>query len=295
LPNFVSYLVSSIPQVSERVELAPGVLANPLVGGLGTLQDRDSPITLLFKRTRTEDQSTIIRLSIAPIGGVSLELKVSPVAHEHFFESIEAALAMKMLLSVCGFGNPEIPVAMSHSIEELRNGDGKEVSVTDVDLFKGPSRYRFNDDDPAQVMQRAVDLWPAFMALLYGAERKRFKLALEAIEASRYAYDARFALASLWVAPEAMFGKDPGEATFKLTAAWASFVTERGDQRLALQRRLTKLYGLRSKAVHGHTTSDTDFADAYGETFTRVMNCLWVVVNRGELPAAEELQTRIFL
>ena len=90
MPNFASYLVSSIPEVNESLELAPGVLANALPAGLGTLQDRNSPIALLFKRTRAEDQSTAVRLSIAPIGKV-LEVRMSPVAHEHFFDSLEAA------------------------------------------------------------------------------------------------------------------------------------------------------------------------------------------------------------
>src|SRR3990172_448526 len=133
MPNFASYLVSSIPEVNESVELAPGVLANALPDGLGTLQDRNSAIALLFKRTRAEDQSTTIRLSIAPIGRVGLEVRMSPVAHEHFFDSLEAALAVKMLLNLCGFGNAQIPVAMSHAIEELRNGSDQDVSVTDVD------------------------------------------------------------------------------------------------------------------------------------------------------------------
>ena len=176
----------------------------------------------------------------------------------------------------------------------MRNGVDRDVSVTDVDLFKGSSRYHFDDDESVTVLRRAADLWPTFMALLYGPGRDRFKLALEAIEASRYMYDPRFALAALWVAPEAIFAKDASEATFRLTSAWASFVTERGDQRLALQRRLARLYGLRSKAVHGHRTDDSQFTNAYRETFTRVMNCLWLTLTRGELPPAEDLQNRIF-
>ena len=226
---------------------------------------------------------------------MGLEITLSAIAHEQFYESLEAALILKTLVTACGFGNAETIAALSVPISELANQEDGTVYVTDVDLHKGGLRHMFGDDQPDEVLGRTRELWLNFMGMAYGPEGDRFRLALRAVEASRYAYDPRFALAALWVAPEAIFAKDPSEATFRLSAAWAAFAHELGEERLQLQKRLQKLYGFRSKAVHGHRLDAKQFESAYRETFVLFMSSLWKLVSSGELLTAEEFQSRIFL
>ncbi len=204
--------------------MLPGVVFRGLPEGLGALQDYKSPIATLFRKCRPADNATAIKLSVSPGYRITAEVSITPAAHEQFYEPLEIALAIKMVLMIGGHPNVEVPVALSVPLTEIDEVSDGALPVTDVDLHKGGFRFHFSP--PGQPINLSENdwLWVNFIKLLYGKERDRFKLVLQAVDASRYAYEPRFALAALWVGPEAIFAKDPSEATFRLTAAWSAFV-----------------------------------------------------------------------
>lgn len=294
-PSLASYVLANVPQFFGRHEIAPGVVAVGLPDGLGYLGKIGSPISLLYKKTRHDDQSTMIRFGLTHGGRVYGEILVAPEVNAAFEGRIELALALKMALHCAGLGNIEIPVGLSVPLSELASAEDTSVEVADIDLHKGSLRFPFQEGDPLQAFDELRKAWRTFLDFFHGPERERFRLALQAVEASRYVYNVRFALAALWVAPEATFSSSNTEVTFKITAAWATAMAPTGKDRRDLQRRLQKLYGIRSRAVHGdHGADSTEFATAYRETYIRFMECIGVLLERPAFPTAEELLSAVF-
>lgn len=289
-----SYVLSNVPQLHGRHELAPGVVLVGLPSGLGALTTPGSFIALLYKKTRPDDASMMIQFSLMHGSRVGAEVLVAPEAHDQFNECPEAALAIKMLLQCAGFGNAEIPAAFSMPLSELSDVPDGSVEMTSLDVLKGWMRFRFGDGSSEDVLRDAQSVWPVFMDFFYGEESQRFQLALQAVEASRYAHNIRFALAQLWIAPETVFGTRGSETTFKIASAWAAADAEFGQERVQLQRRLTKLYDVRSRAVHGDAGDLDAFARGYEETYHRFMHCLWTFLRRRAFPKPRQLLDAVF-
>jgi hypothetical protein len=289
-PILASYVLANVTPFAGRHELAPGVVAVGMPDGLGYLGTVGTPIRLLYKKTRSDDQSAMIRFGLSHGGRVAGEILVAPEVNAAFAGRAETALALKMALQCAGLGNAEVPVGLSVPLTELASAEDTSVELADIDLHKGSMRFPFQNGDPLAAFEELRKNWPTFLNFFIGSERERFRLALQAVEASRYAYNVRFALALLWVAPEAIFSASTSEVTYKITAAWATVAAPAGKERRELQRALQKLYTLRSRAVHGDPkASIPDLAKAYHETYIRLMQCLGLLLERTGFPTAQEL------
>ena len=87
------------------------------------------------------------------------------------------------------------------------------------------------------------------------ADSQPFRFALEAAIDCRFAKDARSAVARLWSGIEAIFGIT-SELVYRLSLLSACLLAERGEARRIKFEAVKKLYGLRSKVVHGEQLSD---------------------------------------
>ena len=89
------------------------------------------------------------------------------------------------------------------------------------------------------------------------AQSQPFRFALEAAIDWRFAKDARSAVARLWSGIEAIFGIT-SELVYRISLLSACLLAERGDTRKAKFEQVKKLYGLRSKVVHGEQLTDKE-------------------------------------
>lgn len=289
-----SYLLVNMGHISGRFELAPGVTLVGLPSGLGQVATPTSHHALLYRKTRQQNNAMMIQFGLLYGGRIKAELLVTPEAHRQFRNREEAVLAMKMLLQCSGWTNVEVPVALSVPLSGLAAAGDGSVELKSIDQLMGFQRYRFDERTVDEVVERAQRDWPTFMKFFHGEEAERFRLALLAVEASRYAHNIRFSLAELWIAPEAVFGTSGGETTFKITSAWATADAPPGAARRKLQRDLKKLYDVRSRAVHGDLRDPREFERCYVETYLLFMRCVQRFLDRRVFPKPNELLDAIF-
>ena len=93
------------------------------------------------------------------------------------------------------------------------------------------------------------------------AEDERFRFALESAVDWRYAKDPRAGIARLWAGIESLFGIS-SELVHRVSLFAATVLMPRGEGCVGEFKRLKKLYGMRSKAVHGEPLHETELIDA---------------------------------
>lgn len=125
------------------------------------------------------------------------------------------------------------------------------------------------------------------------AEDRRFRFALEAAMDSRYAKDSRAAIARVWSAIESIFNVS-SELVFRLSLMLATTLAPRGPERLALFERSKKLYGLRSKAVHGAEIEETRLTQGLVESWDLLRRLLLDAVQRGAVRTEADFNEAIF-
>ena len=125
------------------------------------------------------------------------------------------------------------------------------------------------------------------------ASSEPFKFALEAAIDWRFAKDARSAVARLWSGIEAIFGIT-SELVYRLSLLAASLLAERGDARKAKFEAVKKLYGLRSKTVHGEPLSEDKLASALNDSYHLLADLLILSIHRGHVLGQDDFDQAVF-
>jgi len=120
-----------------------------------------------------------------------------------------------------------------------------------------------------------------------------FRFALEAAIDWRFAKDARSAVARLWSGIEAIFGIT-SELVYRISLLAACLLAERGDTRKAKFEGVKKLYGLRSKVVHGEQMPDEKIALALNDSYHLLADLLLVSIERGHGLGQEDFDEAVF-
>jgi Apea-like HEPN len=125
------------------------------------------------------------------------------------------------------------------------------------------------------------------------AESQPFRFALEAAIDWRFAKDARSAVARLWSGIEAIFGIT-SELVYRISLLSACLLAERGDTRKSKFEEVKKLYGLRSKVVHGEQLADEKIASALNDSYHLLASLLLLAINRGHVLDQEDFDQAVF-
>jgi len=112
------------------------------------------------------------------------------------------------------------------------------------------------------------------------AKSEGFRFALSAAVNWQYASEPRMAIAELWSGIEALFGIN-SELVYRISLQVASLLEERGPKRKDRFKQVKKLYGARSKAVHGEELSDDKLNKAMIESFDILNKLLLVNIEKG--------------
>ena len=94
--------------------------------------------------------------------------------------------------------------------------------------------------------------WIANNLLGFGklGEQPKFRLAVDSLTTHHFSNSERMMAATLWSGIEALF-EIQSELGFRLAIIIASILEPRGKSRIEAYKMIKKLYGIRSKAVHG--------------------------------------------
>ena len=125
------------------------------------------------------------------------------------------------------------------------------------------------------------------------SESESFRFALAAAVNWQYSSDPRVAIAQLWSGIEAVFGIS-SELVYRISLLIASLLEPRGVARKAKFDKVRKLYGVRSKAVHGEELSDDKLTKAMLESFDILSRLLLLNVEKGRPFTQDDFEEVIF-
>jgi Apea-like HEPN len=120
-----------------------------------------------------------------------------------------------------------------------------------------------------------------------------FRFALEAAIDWRFAKEPRSAVARLWGGIEALFGVN-SELVYRISLYSACLLAKRGEQRKRKFEEVKRLYGLRSKVVHGEKLAEEKTFQTMSDSFHLLRDLLLVGVERGNPITAAAVDDAIF-
>jgi hypothetical protein len=115
--------------------------------------------------------------------------------------------------------------------------------------------------------------------------------AFQAFDATTMAASISVAMMTLWGAIEQIFSPAKQELRFRVSALLASYLEPPGPDRLALHKRIMKLYDKRSEVAHGAASGD---AQAFRDTYALMASALVKIIEHRLVPTREELEAKLF-
>lgn len=303
-------LTVGLPEVSEPLTLAPGV----------SLRSIGEPLTVfdLAAAGAVGFRGWSVLETFAPACKCEIESALDANVTPGY-DTLNRAWLASTLLVLRGFTN-HLCVACSrytwqkiaghqqrHSgvFRKQMEEDGVEAATfkprEDLPVFTGQLldfHLKILSDgktQPAQVTQDDAQWvyshYDSFNAL--AAERESFRFALEAATDWRYATDARSAVARMWAGIEAVFGVS-SELVYRISLLSASLTRPRGLERKKRFDEVKKLYGMRSKIVHGDKLSEDKLYDALAMSYELLRELLLLAIERGHMLGEKDFDEAVF-
>ena len=125
------------------------------------------------------------------------------------------------------------------------------------------------------------------------SDNEAFRFALEAAIDWRFAKEPRSAVARLWGGIEALFGIS-SELVYRISLYSACLLAERGEARRRKFEEVKRLYGIRSKVVHGEKMEDERISQAMSDSYHLLRDLLLLAVERGKPITIADVDDAIF-
>ena len=120
-----------------------------------------------------------------------------------------------------------------------------------------------------------------------------FRLAVESMATHQHQANDRMMVAMLWSGIESLFSIQI-ELSFRLATFVATALESPGERRRDLYRRMKKLYGVRSKAVHGSKLSVQNIHEHVVEVRQILSRLLCSFIEIGKVPSEDEIENWLF-
>jgi hypothetical protein len=124
-------------------------------------------------------------------------------------------------------------------------------------------------------------------------ENEKFRYALEVINSWRYCVDVKSAIAILWAAIESIVDVSI-EISYRLSLSISSLLCERGDERIKKFKEIKKLYGLRSKVVHGSNLKGPEIEKSLVESFRLLSELVVYMIENNKMIKSADFEDAIF-
>jgi hypothetical protein len=128
---------------------------------------------------------------------------------------------------------------------------------------------------------------------LLASESESFRFALVSATDWRYFTDVRSAVARLWAGIEAIFGVS-SELVYRISLLSASLTRPRGEERKRRFGEVKKLYGMRSKIVHGDKLSDEKIHLALTQSYDLLRELLLLSIEKGHVLGSDDFDAAVF-
>jgi len=125
------------------------------------------------------------------------------------------------------------------------------------------------------------------------AGNDNFRFALETINSWRYAKDVKSSIAIIWAAIESIVGVS-SEIVFRLSLNISSLLENRGEVRINKFNQIKKLYGLRSKVVHGSELKPNQIGMAIEESFLLLSDLVNYMIEKNKIITKTDFERAVF-
>lgn len=303
-------LVAGLPRPSKPLTLAPGLSLVPLelplsvfdLAATGAVGFHEWAVLEPLSRTCTCEIETPRDSNITP-----------------GYDTLNRAWLASALLVLRGFSK-HLGVACSsyswnliaghqqrtaHVFQEQVKREGVDAAIyrskRDLPPFKGNlldfhTRILIDQDARADPVSSEDEAWIfAHFGIfnLLASESEAFRLALEAAIDWRYAKEPRIAVGRIWSGIEAIFGVT-SELVYRISSLCASLLEERGQERKARFQAVKRLYGLRSKAVHGEVLSEEQLVLVMNDSYRILRDLLILTITKGHVLGTDDFDGALF-
>lgn len=287
-------LVAGLRCVPNAVKLAPGV----------TLQPLSEPISV-FDLAAAGAAGFKSWALLEPVASAcTCEIASSPIEGSRpGYDTLNRAWLASSLLVLRGFTKHLALACSSYSWNQIAGHQRRTSNNSNGDLpqFVGhildfhlnvvvnsDARTDYVSPDDIQWISGRFD---SFNDMASNSDSFRF--ALESSIDWRFTKDCRSAIARLWSGIEAIFGIS-SELVYRISLLSASLLAPRGARRREKFQEVKKLYGLRSKAVHGAKLSDENMAVALNGSFRLLADLLLLAIERGQALTQDDFDNAVF-
>jgi len=166
-----------------------------------------------------------------------------------WFDKLNTIWWLAALLRLKASHSVIVPVVASEAFSHARDTENEiefwpiEIEPYRLQMVVNPSILL--EDDLSWVR----DHWPAGGRLM--SESKAFNLLFRGFDQCLFTRNPALSLLFLWSTLEGIFSPARSELRFRISSNIAAYLEQPGEDRLALQKRVAKLYDARSAVAHG--------------------------------------------
>jgi hypothetical protein len=206
------------------------------------------------------------------------------------FNGKEIIWLIAALLRLAQFPYLSVPMISNYSYQDIPN---LEVEPT-LTPFEVERRIFIPPNGEIPTVNEEILTWIASnweeIGQLLNRDNKFFT-AFKAFDSAPIQGRTSSSLLALWGGLEQLFSPSPAELRFRVAALLASYLTQPGEDRITLYRKILKLYSQRSTAAH--TSKEID-QEPLIETFVIMRNALIKIIEKKHVPSQEELEAYLF-
>ncbi len=227
-------------------------------------------------------------------GGINLQIQVEifiPSSFEMngFFDRLNTLWWLTALMRLRGAHRAQLPVISDRTFSEIADNwkvaEAFPIEVVPRQLPAAESIEEFSPED----LQWLQGIWLSGGKLM--SKHPAFNDAFQALDGAGAMPTRAVATLAIWGAFEHLFSPGKQELRFRVSANMATFLEDAGSERLNLQKKIMKLYDVRSTIAHGVKAPSTD---AWLDTLSlahRVLNKILII---DHVPSKEDLELALF-
>lgn len=303
-------LIAGLPRPDQPIYLASGLSLRPLRSPLSVFD--------LAAAGAAGFREWAILEPFAPICSCEIET-AADAATLPGYDTLNRAWLVSALLVLRGFSRHLAVACSSYSWDMVAGHQERTSSVfhqqvseegvesavyrskRDLPPFRGDildfHRQLLANDKPRQQKLSKEDMrwiqrhFDTFNQL--ANESDSFRFALEAAVSWRYSKEPRSAVAELWSGIEAIYGINQ-ELVYRISLLSASLLEPRGESRKRRFLAIKRLYGLRSKVVHGEPLPEERINAAMRDSYNLLRSLLLLSVERGHALGSNDFDQAMF-
>ncbi|MDB5916031.1 MAG: hypothetical protein JWR40_265, partial [Massilia sp.] len=226
--------------------------------------------------------------------GISLEIGLElyiPASFQlnGFFDRFNTLWWLTALMRLRGAHRAQLPVVSDRPFSEIAE-NWQKAKALPVEVFprRLPTAENLEELSLSD-LQWLKEVWLTGGKLM--GNRAAFNDAFQALDGAGGMPTKAVATLAIWGAFEHLFSPGKQELRFRVSANIATFLEDAGNERLKLQKKIMKLYDVRSSVAH---TVKNPSSEEWVETLSLAHRILNKILITNHVPSKEDLELALF-